>query len=220
MTPLQIPKQGIGEWCHPKLTADIDDSGLRRRLADEGGVLMTEPGIPFLLPAEGRNILFTSLWDNYPNSATVSLSGRASQLYLLMAGSTNHMQWGIENGLLRVSYADGSEKVTPLVNPHNWAPVELDFYDDDYAFARAKGVKPLYRVQLKNGHASRTLGKELGLRGAADRYIDGGAGIILDIPLDPSRELSSLTLETLSGDVVIGIMGLTLQRPPSNQQIR
>lgn len=212
VTTLQIPKQGIGEWCHPKLTANIDDSGLRRRLADEGGVLMTEPGIPFRLPSEGKNILFTSLWDNYPDSATVSLSGKASQLYLLMAGSTNHMQWGIENALLRVRYADGSEEVTPLVNPHNWAPIELDFYDDDYAFARAKGVKPLYRLHLKNGHASRTLGEELGLKGAADRYIDGGAGVILDISLDPTRELSSLTLETLSGDVVTGIMGLTLQR--------
>lgn len=29
VTTLQIPKQGIGEWCHPTLTAEIDDSGLR-----------------------------------------------------------------------------------------------------------------------------------------------------------------------------------------------
>lgn len=26
-TTLQLPVQGIGEWCHPKLTADIDDAG-------------------------------------------------------------------------------------------------------------------------------------------------------------------------------------------------
>ena len=25
-TTLQIPVQGIGEWCHPELTADINDS--------------------------------------------------------------------------------------------------------------------------------------------------------------------------------------------------
>lgn len=213
VTTLQIPKQGVGEWCHPQLTADIDDSGLRARLAAEEGVLKTESGISFALPAEGRNILFTSLWDNYPDSATIGLSGRASHLYLLMAGSTNHMQWGIENGLIRVRYTDGSEEVTPLVNPHNWAPIELDFYHDDHAFAQAPGALPPYRILFTTGRMTRTPGDELGLKGAADRYIKGGAGVALDIPTDPARELSSLTVETLSGDVVIGLMGLTYQRP-------
>ncbi|WP_300503092.1 DUF4450 domain-containing protein [uncultured Duncaniella sp.] len=213
VTTLQLPKQGIGEWCHPKLTADIDDSGLRSRLANEGGILRTEAGIPFALPAEGSNILFTSLWDNYPDSASVALSGKASHLYLLMAGSTNHMQWGIENGLIRVRYADGSEEVTPLINPHNWAPIELDFYHDDHAFAQAPGALPPYRLHLKTGRMSRNLGDELGIKGVGDRFIEGGAGVVLDIPVDPSKELASLSLETLSGDVVIGLMGLTLQRP-------
>lgn len=34
-TTLQLPVQGIGEWCHPKLTADIDDAGLRALVRDE-----------------------------------------------------------------------------------------------------------------------------------------------------------------------------------------
>ncbi|MBJ2190490.1 MAG: DUF4450 domain-containing protein [Muribaculaceae bacterium] len=212
VTTLQLPKQGIGEWCHPKLTAEIDDSGLRSRLAKDSGILKTESGIPFALPAEGSNILFTSLWDNYPDSAKISLSGRASHLYLLMAGSTNHMQWGMENGRLRVRYTDGTESVTPLINPHNWAPIELDFYHDDYAFAQAPGALPPYRLHLKTGRMSRTLGAELGIKGVGDRFIEGGAGIVLDMPVDSSRELSSLSLETLSGDVVIGLMGLTIQR--------
>ena len=130
-----------------------------------------------------------------------------------MAGSTNHMQWGIENGLLRVRYADGTEEVTPLVNPHNWTPIELDFYHDENAFAKAPGTQSPYRLHLKSGRMSRNLGDELGIKGVADRYIEGGAGVVLDIPVDPSRELESLTLETLSGDVVIGLMGLTIQRP-------
>ncbi|MCM1356019.1 MAG: DUF4450 domain-containing protein [Staphylococcus sp.] len=213
VTTLQLPKQGIGEWCHPQLTADIDDSGLRRHLASTGGLLETEAGVNFKLPAEGRNIAFTSLWDNYPDSIRIGLQGHASHLYLLMAGSTNHMQWGVDNGVVRVRYADGTEETTPLVNPHNWAPIELDFYHDDHAFAMAPGTLPPYRVHLESGHASRRLGDELGITGAGDRYIKGGAGIMLDIPADPERELSSLTIETLSGDVVIGLMGLSLQRP-------
>lgn len=73
-TTLQIPKQGIGEWCHPLHTVDIDDSGLRSSV--QKGVLNTKLGVPFRTPAEGQNIAFTSLWDNYPDSLTVSLKGR------------------------------------------------------------------------------------------------------------------------------------------------
>ena len=40
-----------------------------------------------------------------------------------------------------------------------------------------------------------------------------GAGIILDMPLNSQKTLRSLTVSTLSNDVVIGLMGITLQRP-------
>lgn len=117
-TTLQLPKQGIGEWCHPLHTVDIDDSGLRSSIRK--GVLDTKLGVPFRTPAEGRNIAFTSLWDNYPDNLTVSLKGKASRAYLLMAGSTNHMQCHIDNGLIRVYYKDGTCDVMPLRNPDNW----------------------------------------------------------------------------------------------------
>lgn len=68
-----------------------------------------------------------------------------------------------------------------------------------------------YRLHLKSGKVSRDLGKELNITGVYGREIEGGAGILLDIPLDHSKELKGLTLETLSNDVVIGIMGITLQ---------
>lgn len=222
VTTLQIPAQGIGEWCHPKLTAEIDDAGLRKCLAEGKGKITTELGIPFAMPAEGSNIVFTSLWDNYPDRTSVKLNGKASHLYLVMAGSTNHMQSGIENGNIRVRYKDGSESVTPLVNPHNWAPIEQDFYNDDHAFALAPGTLPIYRMHLQSGHVSRNLGNEIGQReelestGAdGDRVgsIPGGAAVVLDIPTDPKRKLESLEIETLSGDVIIGLMGLTIQRP-------
>ncbi|MDE6174191.1 MAG: DUF4450 domain-containing protein, partial [Duncaniella sp.] len=222
VTTLQIPAQGIGEWCHPKLTAEIDDSGLRSRLAEEKGCLKTELGIPFALPAKGSNVIFTSLWDNYPDCASVKLSGKASHLYLVMAGSTNHMQSGIENGCIRIRYKDGSESVTPLVNPHNWAPIEQDFYNDDHAFAMAPGTKPIYRMHLQSGRVTRDLAREVGKRqelestgadGDIVGSIPGGAAVVLDIPTDPKRKLESLEIETLSGDVVIGLMGLTIQRP-------
>jgi hypothetical protein len=44
------------------------------------------------------------------------------------------------------------------------------------------------------------------------RAIDGGAGIILDLPLNGGKTLKSLRLETLANDVVVGLMAVTLVR--------
>lgn len=215
VTTLQIPVQGVGEWCHPKLTATVDDSGLRRRLARNGGVLMTQPGVPFAMPAEGSNVLFTSLWDNYPDSASVPLSGRASHLYLLLAGSTNHMQCHMENARVTVRYKDGTVQTLPLVNPDNWAPAEQDFYNDNGAFRLPEGLQPPMRLHFATGRASRHLGDALGIKGVEPRTIPGGAGVMIDLPTDPGRELESLQLRTLSNDVVAGLMAVTAQRPAS-----
>ena len=206
-TTLQIPKQGIGEWCHPLHTVDIDDSGLRSSV--QKGVLNTKLGVPFRTPAEGQNIAFTSLWDNYPDSLTVSLKGKASRAYLLMAGSTNHMQCHIDNGLIRVYYKDGTCDKMALRNPDNWAPIEHIFFEDGLAFNRH--APALYRLRLKTGEISNNFGEELGFQGAS-RELDGGAAILLEMPLNPDKKLSHLVLETLSNDVVIGLMGITLQR--------
>ncbi len=206
-TTLQLPVQGIGEWCHPLKTANIDDSGLRA--AVRGGVIETAPGIPFRTPAEGRNIAFTSLWDNYPDRVSVPLSGQASCAYLLLAGSTNHMQCRMENGLVRVCYTDGTSDTLPLVNPDNWPPIEQFFFEDGRAFNRQ--APPLWRLRLKTGEASDRFGEELAFPGVS-REVDGGAAVLLRMALDKEKTLSHLVLETLSNEVVIGLMGITLQR--------
>lgn len=206
-TTLQLPVQGIGEWCHPLLSATIDDSGLRELIYDN--TFRTSLGVPFRLPKEGKNIAFTSLWDNYPDSITVVLEGKASHAYLLLAGSTNHMQCRIANGIVRVRYTDGTETTLTLTNPDNWCPIEQDFFVDGQAFDVPQ-PRP-YRLHLKTGKVSRDLGKELGITGVYGREIEGGAGVLLDMPLDASKELQSLTLETVANDVVIGLMGLSLQ---------
>ena len=207
-TTLQLPVQGIGEWCHPLLSASIDDSGLRNLVRDNR--FNTSLGVPFRLMKEGNNIAFTSLWDNYPDSICVPLEGKASHAYLLLAGSTNHMQCHIANGVLKVRYTDGTYTELTLTNPDNWCPIEQDFYVDGKAFTVPE-PRP-YRLHLKTGKVSRDLGKELGITGVYGREIEGGAGVLLDMPLDPEKTLESLTLETLANDVVIGLMGVTLQR--------
>ncbi len=214
VTTLQIPVQGIGEWCHPTLTAEIDDTGLREMIQATSDGIIRSGSVPFKLPAEGKNISFTTLWDNYPDSVTVALQGYATHLYLLMAGSTNHMQYGIENGLLKIKYKDGSVEETPLVNPVNWVPIEQDYYHDDHAFAPVAGTRPPMRMMLSDGRVTRHPIEPASDKGPAERYIKGGAAVVLDVETDPTRELESLILKTLSGDVVIGLMGVTIQNAP------
>ena len=208
-TTLQIPKQGIGEWCHPALTAEIDDSGLRRSSKDN--IFQTPLGIPFRTPSDHRhNIAFTSLWDNYPEEVAIPLSGKSSHAYLLMAGTTNHMQAHVPNGRVVVRYTDGSESVLMLVNPENWMPIEQDLYLDGAAF-RSDHPRP-YRVALKSGKVSRNFDEDIPAYEVYGRSIDGGAGVILDLPLDPLKELESLRVKTIANEVIIGLMSVTLVR--------
>ena len=212
-TTLQIPVQGIGEWCHPQLTADINDSVFRSLIVKDE---ITLADIPFRTPKQGQNIVYTSLWDNYPDSVVIPLKGEASMAYLLMAGSTNHMQSHIDNGLVVVTYTDNSSDTLQLYNPFNWCPIEQDYYIDGKAFWTVVYGRPL-RVCLgkatKDGKplVSRDLGQELNIKGVYGREIPGGAAQILSMPLNPQKTLRSLTLRTLSNDVVIGLMALTLQ---------
>ncbi|HXL00964.1 MAG TPA: DUF4450 domain-containing protein, partial [Dysgonamonadaceae bacterium] len=207
-TSLQIPVQGIGEWCHPKMTAEIDDTGMRNKIKNE--ILSTSLGVPFRLPEKGKNIVFTSLWDNYPDSVRIPLSGKASHAYLLMAGSTNHMQCHIPNGIVSIYYTDGSFEELELVNPENWCPIEQDYFVDNLAF-RIKEPRP-YRLHFASGLVSDNLEKDLHIEGVYGRSIEGGAGILLDLQLNSSKKLSHLILKTLSNDVVIGLMSITLQQ--------
>ena len=207
VTTLQIPTQGIGEWCHPTLDADINDSVFRTLVKKEE---FKVAGVPFRTFREGKNIAYTSLWDNYPAEISVPLKGKAEWAYLLMAGSTNHMQCRIDNGLVIATYKDGTTDTLRLVNPDNWCPIEQDFYVDGKAFYTTQ-QRP-YRVALGTGTVSRNLGEELGISEVYGRPIPGGAAQMLKMPLDKNKELKSLTLRTLSNDVVIGLMAVTLAK--------
>lgn len=211
-TTLQVPKQGIGEWCHPTMTANIDDSGLRK--ATQGNIFMTPFAVPFRTSSneKANNVIFTTLWDNYPNKVSVDLTGKASHAYLMMAGSTNHMQCHVINGSVTVYYQDGTKEILELINPETWAPIEQDFFVDGQAF-RLKQPRP-YRVAFKTALVSRDLETDLNIKPneVDGRIIDGGGGIILDLPLNSQKELKNIELKAIANEVVIGLMAVTLLR--------
>ena len=67
-----------------------------------------------------------------------------------------------------------------------------------------------YRVLLNDGRCSRNLTKDLGLKMKAKRMIEGGAAVLLDLPLDAEKEIDKLVLKTTAYEVIIGLMGITL----------
>ena len=210
---LALPKQGLGAWAGlVNASAEIDDSGLRAIAAGNGGKIVLPNGVPFSTPGErdAKNILFTSQWKNYPAEAVVPLAGRARQLYLLMAGSTNPMQSRLDNGEVIVTYLDGSAERLALENPTTWWPIERDYFIDDFQFRRPGPLPP--RVNLKTGEVRMPDPVNFKGKGGAVR---GGAATVLSLPLRADKELQSLTVRTLANDVVIGLMSATLLRPDS-----
>ena len=205
---LQLPWQGLGNWCYPLATTQIDDSGL---MANRKNEKLEFLGIPFLINSEDKNIVFASQWDNFPNSVEIPLTGKGKKIYFLMAGSTNPMQSQITNGMITITYSDGSHTDLELKNPINWWPIEQDLFDDNFAFEIPDDKIP-YRVKLKTGELYKggSLTKYSEIKGVSNRAVEGGAATILDLPIDPKKELKTIKLTAVSNDVVIGIMSATV----------
>ncbi|MBN2744125.1 MAG: DUF4450 domain-containing protein [Marinilabiliaceae bacterium] len=206
---LQLPKHGVGNWCYPNIHPVIDDSGLREN-AKPGNRVVSPSGVMLATPsaAEVPNVAFASLWDNYPDSISVVLQGKGRHLYLMMAGSTNPMQSRMVNGTVTVRYADGSGEVLPLVNPDNWCPIEQDYLHDGKAFDIAQPAP--VRLHLKTGWMGNHFDGHTAIKGYSNRIIDGGAAVLLDMPIHPDKMLESLTIRATTSDVIIGLMAATV----------
>jgi hypothetical protein len=206
---LATPKQGIGGWCEPNEKFDVDDSGLRALAAKADGKIILPNGVPFATPGAGdaKNIAFVSQWDNYPREISVPLAGKSSRAFLLMAGSTSAMQSRMDNGEVIATYADGTTARLALQNPETWWPIDQDYFTDDFAFRLDAPLPP--RVDLQTGKI-RLLNAEI-FKGKGGK-IPGGAATVLELPLDATRELKSLTVRALANEVVIGLMSVTLVR--------
>jgi len=187
---LQMPLHGYGDWCYggKREAPKIDDSRLRNA-AGAAGRFTSPQGIPLATPGPGQqpNVVFTSQWDNYPDEVTIGLSGRASHAWFLVAGSTHPMHSQLDNGEIVVTYADGTRQRLPLHNPSTWWPIEADYQLAIDGFCVPTPYPP--RIDLGSGRAT-----------------------LLDLPLDASRPLKSLTVRCLANEVVVGLMSATLLR--------
>lgn len=187
---LSMPTQGIGEWCHP-----LDSFAIA--------------------PDLGLKAAFTSLFDNFPNKVTISVTNgkkgvQASHIYLNMCGTTNAMQSHIANGVVRFHYMTGEPDSLVLVNPVNWWPIEQELVNGLPAFSLSSkdysSKNAPLRMSLKTGEVYQPKANEL------NKKTDGGATMLLDAPLDSKRKLKSIEIETLSNDVIIGLIDAYLMK--------
>jgi hypothetical protein len=113
--------------------------------------------------------------------------------WLLVAGSTFPMHFRMANAVFRFRYVDGVEERLDLVPPLNywnlssWGGVDYDSSVDAFALP----TEPPPQVQL--GQECRAM--------------------VLSWRLRRDVALESVTLETLSPEVVVGLMGLSLMNP-------
>jgi hypothetical protein len=206
---LSTPIHGYGSWCHPSGGFEVDDSGIRKLASGNNNRILLPNGVPLATPGDpgAKNVAFVSRWDNFPREITVPLSGRASRIHLLMAGSTDGMKSRFDNGEVIVTYADGTTTRLALENPTTWWPIDQDYFIDDHAFRRP-GPLPV-RVDLMTGRIRVLDEKTFAGKG---RKVPGGAATVLDLVLDPSKAVKSLTVRAIANEVVIGLMSATLQR--------
>ena len=201
---LAFPNNDLGGWANADNRATIDDAGLRAA----NGLLHTPLGVPFRTPASSApNCLFLSYWKQDAPSASLPLTGRASGIYLLLAGSTLPQCSRMTHGTVSVAYADGATATLPLRNPETWWPIEQDYLLDDFLFVNESPLPP--RVDLATGQ-TRVL-DPVSFHGRG-RTVPGGAATILHLPLDPAKTLASLHVQSDLYGIVIALLAATLAR--------
>lgn len=206
---LNLPDTLLGGWANFDVAAKIDDSGLRR----SGGQIVLPSGLHFLTPSSrlAPNCCYISQWAVDPKQVKVGLGGKARKLHLLLVGTTFPQATGSAHATITVTYRDGrSATVIALRSPQTWWPIEQDYPVDDYIFLLGGDEHPLpWRVDLSSGRARRLTRESLRGKGGPIR---GGAAFVLEVDLDADRELAACTLHCDLYGIVLGLLGMTLER--------
>ena len=137
------------EWNHFGHNAlKVDDSVLR----NGKGRITTESNLQFATPAAGNNAVSVSLWDNFPTSAVIPLSGKGTALAVLLSGTTHAMQSYVPNGRLTLVYEDGSVEKKDLIQPLNFDDFLISSYQkENEVFYFGAGTHGLVQILPLDG---------------------------------------------------------------------
>lgn len=190
---VRLGVDGYSAWTFPYWNLPPPEISLEHvpTLRDAQGRLATPAGVPFAAFAADRNIAFTSRWDNWPDRVSVPVGRAARTAWLLVCGTTFPMQTRIANAVVHFRYTDGVVERLELVPPDNFWML-CPWGGEDYSYEHdAFSLPPEPPPQVQLGRNCRA--------------------ILLSWRLRPGAVLQQLELECLSRDVVIGLIGVSLE---------
>jgi hypothetical protein len=188
-------------WHWKSRSPEIKTDNVENMLRD-GNQLVTPQGVPFIWNTGDKNIAFTSMWDNYPVKVDFPVNKRGDAIYFLVSGSTNVMQCQIPNAVIRLNYADGQTDSLELVPPVNYWNLST---------ITASATSP--GQASRNDYTSETdrfcMPKELP---QTVQLGENCRAMLINLKMHENEELESITLETLSQEVVVGLIGATIMK--------
>jgi hypothetical protein len=144
------------------------------------GRFVADKRIPFAVPAEGKNAVFTSKYDNFPDRIEIPVNQRGRKVAVLAVASISLMQSRMDNGRIRVNLLDGTHRDLVLRDPENV---------DDW-LGSGKG-----EPYVLSGNPV-SLGKNT-------------HGHLYEIDLGGDHMVKSVELETFTNETMIGVLGIT-----------
>lgn len=154
------------EWNHyGHNVLRVEDTLLRQAK----GTFTVPSGVSFQTPEQGDNVLSISVWENFPTSEVIPLSGKAKRIHLFICGSTNAMQSEVVNARCTAVYQDDTETELDLIQPRNFDDFLIPTYQREAeSFYISDGTHGLHLVMDLNPGAEL---KELHLEAVANEVI-------------------------------------------------
>lgn len=189
-------------WHWKSLPPEIKTDQVNTML-DGSNRLVTPQGVPFAWHSGEKNIAFTSMWDNYPAKIDFPVHKSGEAIWFLVSGSTNVMQCQIANAVLRLHYEDGQTDSLELVPPVNYWNLSTI---DSHATAPCQASRNDYTSETDRFCLPSVLPETVKLG-------ENCRAMLLNLKMRKGVVLEYVTLETLSQEVVVGLMGVSVMNP-------
>lgn len=164
--------------------------------------LQTKQGVPFHFINNDLNVVFTSLWDNYPNEIKIPIDEQGDAIWFMVIGSTNVMQCQIANAVIVVNYEDGGRDSIELIPPVNyWNLSSISTHNN----APLQDRRTYYDSEIDKFCLPEELPEIVSLGSECN-------AMLLNLKLRPDTKIKNVELRCLSQEIVVGIMGISIMR--------
>jgi len=199
---VRLGTDGYSPWTFPHWKSKVPEiqlDSIGRYLQNNN--LVVPQGIPFKWNSVDKNSAFVSLWDNYPNRISFDVNRRKGRfISFLVGGSTNVMQCHIENATISIRYEDGKTdtiRLVPPVNYWNLCPITST------ATASGQGGRTYYTSLIDKFCMPKVFPETVNMG-------KNCTVMLINRRLRDDVGIESVSLECLSQEVVVGMMGISI----------